>query len=62
MSRRDELQANPPQRFYSVHEVSGMLEDDFDEPCCSGSDDELSAEEIPDMPGCESERLANTTV
>lgn len=47
MSGRQEHRENPRRRVYTADEVTTMMTDeDFYEPCCPGSDDDLSAEEV----------------
>ena len=37
---------HPPNRFYTSDEVCDMLDDDYFEPCCMGSEDDLSTDEL----------------
>ena len=48
MNARQEQRDPPRRRVYTADEVTSLMEDDFDEPCCLGSDDDLSAEELLD--------------
>ena len=43
------VQRGIPRRcVYTADEVTSLMDEDFYEPCCLGSDDDLSAEELPD--------------
>ena len=46
MSGRQNDREISSRRFYTADEAIAMVSEEFFEPCCAGSDDELSAEEL----------------
>ena len=46
MSERLNERGIPSRRFFSADEALALLNEEFSEPYCAGSEDELSAEEL----------------
>ena len=49
MTERQNQRGNPSRRFFSADEALALLNEEFSEPYCAGSDDELSADELDDL-------------